>query len=64
MQTLDSALSVMHHTPDHLTLARFFCDSILPKMDALRAAIDEAEELTASDYWPFPTYGDLLFGVR
>ena len=39
-------------------------DSILPKMGELRAVADEAETLTADKYWPFPTYGDLLFGVR
>ena len=39
-------------------------DELLPAMDVLRAAADEAETLTAADVWPFPTYGDLLFGVR
>ena len=39
-------------------------DSILPKMGELRAVADEAETLTADKYWPFPTYGELLFGVR
>ena len=38
-------------------------DSILPKMGELRAVADEAETLTADKYWPFPTYGELLFGV-
>ena len=32
-------------------------------MDVLRAPCDEAEGCTSSEYWPFPTYGDLLFGV-
>ena len=39
-------------------------DKILPKMSELRLACDEAETLTAKSCWPFPTYGDLLFGVR
>ena len=39
-------------------------DEILPRMGMLRAACDEAETLTAERYWPFPTYGDLLFGVK
>jgi glutamine synthetase len=38
-------------------------DELLPRMTELRAPCDEAETLTAADYWPFPTYGDLLFGV-
>ncbi|MDD6269974.1 MAG: glutamine synthetase III [Oscillospiraceae bacterium] len=39
-------------------------DNILVKMSELRVACDEAEVYTAKKYWPFPTYGDLLFGVR
>ena len=39
-------------------------DVILPKMTSLRVVCDEAEQCTASKYWPFPTYGELLFGVR
>ena len=42
----------------------FIRDEILPGMANLRAAADEAETLTAEKYWPFPTYGKLLFGVR
>ena len=39
-------------------------DLLLPAMGELRTACDEAETATAEKYWPFPTYGDLLFGVR
>ena len=39
-------------------------DTILGKMAALRAVADEAETQTSSEYWPFPTYGDLLFSVK
>ena len=39
-------------------------DDILPKMRELREVCDEAETLTAESYWPFPNYGELLFGVR
>ena len=38
-------------------------DTVLGRMAALRKLCDEAETVTAADYWPFPTYGDLLFGV-
>ena len=38
-------------------------DVVLCKMAELRVLCDEAETLTAASYWPFPTYGDLLFGV-
>ena len=39
-------------------------DKLIPLMAELRAAADTAETLTAAKYWPFPTYGDLLFGVK
>ena len=38
-------------------------DSLIPAMDRLRAFADEAETMTAKEYWPFPTYDKLLFGV-
>ena len=43
--------------------AQFYHDAILPKMDDMRRAADQLEVLTAAKYWPFPTYGDLLFSV-
>ncbi len=39
-------------------------DTLLGAMAELRAVADEAETLTAETDWPFPTYGELLFGVR
>ena len=39
-------------------------DILLAKMNELRVVCDEAETLTAKKYWPFPTYGDLLFDVK
>ncbi|MCD8286161.1 MAG: glutamine synthetase III [Clostridia bacterium] len=36
---------------------------ILPDMEALRASVDEMEKLTSSDFWPYPTYFDLLYDV-
>ena len=39
-------------------------DSIIPVMQRLRAGVDEAETICASEYWPVPVYGDLLFSVR
>ncbi|MCF0142677.1 MAG: glutamine synthetase III [Parasporobacterium sp.] len=49
---------------DTITTAETIRDVLLDKMSALRVPCDEAEVLTAKKYWPFPTYGDLLFGVR
>ena len=39
-------------------------DEVIPAMNSLRAVADEAETLVAEKYWPYPTYGDLLFGVK
>jgi glutamine synthetase len=39
-------------------------DEVLPRMDALRAPVDEAEVITKKDLSPFPSYGDLLFSVK
>ncbi len=39
-------------------------DKLLTKMAELRIACDEAEVITAKDFWPYPSYGDLLFGVK
>ena len=53
------------HKAENITAQSYVVrDSILPKMNELRIPCDEAETLTAKSYWPFPTYGDLLFGVR
>ncbi len=41
-----------------------FRDVIIPKMEELRKYSDEAESITGADYWPFPTYANLLFGVN
>ena len=38
-------------------------DELLEQMSSLRTLCDRAEALTAASYWPFPTYGELLFGV-
>ena len=39
-------------------------DTVLGKMAALRVVADEAETQTAEKYWPFPTYGELLYGIH
>ncbi len=44
--------------------ACLYKDKVIMAMEKLRESADEMERLTAEDYWPFATYGDLLFGVR
>ena len=61
---LEEAVSRLDKTTCVIERSEKIRDEVLPAMDALRAPADEAETLTAKTYWPFPTYGDLLFGVR
>ena len=61
---LENALTVYHRIEDVTEAANTIRDVIIPKMEALRAPCDEAETCTAADMWPFPTYGELLFGVK
>jgi len=49
---------------DSLKLACFCRDSILPAMTELREIADALETVTGPENWPFPTYGELLFGVK
>ncbi len=48
---------------DYTERSVYYKDKVLPVMEKLRAAVDGMEALTAAEYWPIPTYGDLLFGV-
>ena len=61
---LESAVLELKNAEDAKEEAFAIRDTILGKMATLRAVADEAETQTSSDYWPFPTYGDLLFGVK
>ena len=55
--------SVLALEGDNTKQAFHIRDDVLCRMTELRALCDEAETITAAEYWPFPTYGDLLFGV-
>ena len=39
-------------------------DKVLPVMTKIRACADSMEQLTAAEYWPMPTYGEILFSVN
>ena len=62
--SLDNTLIRLKAIPDVTDAAYVIRDVVLQKMAELRVVCDEAESITADKYWPFPTYGDLLFGVR
>ena len=61
---LETAVVGLQDAEDVGTQANAIRDKVLVKMSELRLACDEAETITAKKYWPFPTYGDLLFGVK
>ncbi|MEE1395958.1 MAG: glutamine synthetase III [Acutalibacteraceae bacterium] len=61
---LDSEIVKFQAIEDVTEAANYIRDVILSKMDALRAVCDEAETITAKEFWPFPTYSDLLFSVK
>ena len=45
-------------------LAMYYKDTVIPAMEALRKTGDALEEITASDFWPYPSYGDMLFSIK
>jgi glutamine synthetase len=61
---LETKLIYAKGNTDVITLSAAYRDEVIPAMQCLREVADEAETLTAEKYWPFPTYGQLLFGVR
>ena len=63
-EELENVLVELHNTEGIISEANMIRDVVLAKMGELRLACDEAETVTAKKYWPFPTYGDLLFSVR
>ena len=44
-------------------MAQTYCHVVIPAMDALRAPIDQLEMVVDSDFWPVPSYGDLMYNV-
>ena len=64
VQILEDAIASVKGISDSLEAAKAFESDVIPKMQSLRATVDSAECITSAEFWPYPTYGDLLFGVR
>ena len=62
-ETLKAEEAYAASIPESRTRAEYYCNKVLPLMSELRQAVDSMEVLTASDLWPVPTYGDLMFRV-
>ncbi|MBR5973605.1 MAG: glutamine synthetase III [Clostridiales bacterium] len=61
---LEKAVIEVHDISDILAQSYAYRDKVFVAMQDLRTSCDRAESLCSSEAWPFPTYGELLFGVR
>ena len=59
----DAVMNAGDASSDPLERARYFRENIFAKMQELRAVGDSMETETAADFWPYPSYTELLFGV-
>ena len=60
---LEDAINNLPTDADVLTIAKYEKDIVLSAMNETRILADELESLIGRKYWPYPTYGDMLFGV-
>jgi glutamine synthetase len=64
VEKLEGALAGLQKYEDIIQTSEAVRDDVLPKMEALRTLVDEAEMLSPENCWPFPSYGKLLFSVN
>ena len=63
IDVLQDAVNAAQALDNESAKAVAFHDNVLPAMDALRAAADDAETICGEDYWPLPSYSKMLFYV-
>ena len=63
VDVLQDAVNAAKALPSEAEKAVSFHDNVLPAMDALRAAADDAETICGEDYWPLPSYSKMLYYV-
>jgi glutamine synthetase len=63
IEALDLVISKAADATDSLQSAKYYRDYVIPAMGDLRASADELEFMVGEDYWPFPTYTNILFGL-
>ncbi len=61
---LRAAVEQAEEITDAKELAMFYKDAVLTAMEALRGDVDALESITSAAYWPYPSCGELLFGIR
>ncbi len=64
VKKLEQDLLTSKSVDDMVELAEFYKSTILDDMRELRIAVDEMETISSAEAWPYPSYGELLFGVR
>ena len=64
VEDLEAALQTLKQCDDITESSCLVRDEVIPKMEHLRIYVDEAEMRTGENYWPFPSYGKLLFSVH
>ena len=60
---LETAVAGTSSIENVKALSLYYKDEVLSKMEMLRSFVDKLENLVATEYWCYPTYGELLFGV-
>ncbi len=63
VKALEKALEKAKKADGAANLSVYYKDKVLPVMEKLRGFVDKLENLVSADYWPIPTYGDLLFSI-
>lgn len=63
-KALELAVMDSKNISDSLELAKYYKDSVFAAMNELRIVVDELETNTAARFWPYPSYGDILFSVK
>ena len=63
VKELETAVDKSQATADLLARAQTYCNKVLFIMDNIRHITDEAETIVAREYWPYATYGDILFKI-
>ena len=62
-KALEEAVVGVEDISDTLACAKYYKDTVLCAMNELRATVDELETHTSKEFWPYPSYGDILFSV-
>ena len=62
-RTLEETAAKVKDCDNVTDSGKFYTDSVIPAMNEVRRVADKLETIVGTDYWPFPTYADLLFRI-